>query len=168
MQIKKGLMQFEKENTLLIVSGDHEAKFYLAAKGQVDLVGGVEVLNPNFEDNEGKSGRGKKGEGSGSTVKEVNRPGVRDKFIREFLKKAKEEELIGKVHAIYLFSPVYMHSLLEKSLPAEMRKQLKLNVDGNHLRAHPFKLIEMIEKKIPGGKVVVNEKVRKILKKGKN
>lgn len=147
MKIKKGLMQFEKENTLLIVASDHRAKFYLAAKGEVDMLGDVEVLDPKFEDNEGKTGRGNKGEGSGSMVKEVNRPEVRNKFIREFLKKAKEEKMIGSVHAIYLFSPLYMHSLLEKCLPLDMRRQLKLTVAGNHLRAHPFKLIEMIAKK---------------------
>lgn len=165
MQIKSGLNQFKKESVLLAVAGDRRAKFYLAGDGEVSLVGEVEELVPEYSDNEGFFG-GKKGGSKGrmgSPSAEVNKDYLLNKFAGKF-----EEEVAAleqKNLPIYLFAPSFIHNLLANSLPKAMAKRIKMNIPGNFTNAKPFELIELIDKKIPKGAPVLNEKARKLLKK---
>jgi hypothetical protein len=167
MQIKNGLNQFKKENVLLAVAGERRAKFFAAGSGEINLIAEIEELVPEYEDNEGFFG-GKKGGLNGrmgNANHEVNKEYLLNKFAKKFEEKIAEAEAGGKNLPIYLFAPAFIHTMLADSLPKAMAGRIKMNIAGNFLHAAPFELLEIIDKKTVGGKVVIKEKARKILKK---
>jgi len=167
MKIKKGLNQFENMTTLFAVAGDRSAKFFVASSGEINQVAKVDEIVPKYDDNEGFFG-GKKGGKNGrmgSPNHEVPKEYLLKKFAGMFEEKVEEVWAEDGALPIYLFAPAFIHSLLIKALPKAMSKQIKMVINGNHLHAKPFDLLEMIDKKIPKGAPVTNEKARKLLKK---
>lgn len=49
MQIQRDLPQFEGKKSLIIVSGELQAKYYIAHNGQIDLLDSFVVANPRAE-----------------------------------------------------------------------------------------------------------------------
>lgn len=167
MKIKNGLSQFMNEKVLLAVAGERRAKFFIAGDGEINLFAEVEELVPTYGDNEGFFGGKKGGKNSrmGSPSVEVNKEYLLNKFAGKFKEKVLAAEAQGKGMPIYLFAPAFIHTMLTESLPKAMASRIKLNLTGNYLHAKPFELIEMIDKKSVSGKTIVNEKVRKLLRK---
>ncbi|HTW96609.1 MAG TPA: hypothetical protein VMD74_03050, partial [Candidatus Methylomirabilis sp.] len=159
--------QFNQEAVLLAVAGERRAKFYIAESGEIDLVAEIEELVPKYDDNEGFFGGKKGGKLSrmGSPSAEVRKEYLLNKFTRKFEEKVAEAEAGKNNMPIYLFAPAFIHNLLAKSLPKAMTKRIKKNIAGNYLHATPFELIGLIDKNVVGGKLVNNEKARKLLKK---
>ncbi len=167
MQIKSGLNQFDGGEVLLAVAGDRTAKFFIAGNGEIDEVGVVEELVPEYSDNEGFFG-GKKGGSKGrmgNPNHEVNKEYLFNKFAKKFEEKVAEAEAGKAGLPIYLFAPAFIHQMLIKSLPKAMAARIKLNIEGNFNHATPFELIELIDKNSVGGADVMSEKARKILEK---
>ncbi|MDD5527581.1 MAG: hypothetical protein PHO56_01220 [Patescibacteria group bacterium] len=167
MQIKDGLNQFKNEKVLLAVAGDRRAKFFVAGDGVINEVAEIEELVPKYEDNEGFFGGKKGGKLSrmGNPDHEVNKEYLFNKFAKKFEEKIAEAEAGKKGLPIYLFAPAFIHTMLAESLPKAMAKRIKMNIAGNFLHAKPFELLELIDKKIPKGAPVTNEKARKLLRK---
>jgi hypothetical protein len=168
MQIKKGLEQFSGESVLLIVAGDRRGKVYSAKGGNIELVEDILVQLPSYDEKKSFYGSPKSGKGSmvaGSSA-EINRPEAKQKFARALAASVKAACAGGRIGGVYLFGPSYMHSILEKALPSDLRSAIRAFVAGNHLHAHPFDLILKIQAKSKKGDLIISEKARKMLKRG--
>jgi hypothetical protein len=165
MKIKSGLNQFNNESVLLAVTGDYQAKFFVAGEGEINLAVEIKPEAPEHRDNEGFFG-GKKGGSKGrmgSPSHEVQKEYLFKKFAVKF--KEAVTQLEQKNLPIYLFAPSMIHNQLAEALPKALAKRIIMNIPGNFLQLKPFDLIEKLEKKLPKGAPVLNEKARKLLKK---
>jgi hypothetical protein len=165
MQIKSGLNQFSNESVLLAVTGDYQAKFFVAGKGEINLVAEIKTELVEHRDKEGFFG-GKKGGLNGrmgSPSFETPKEYLFKKFAVKF--KTAVMALEQKNLPIYLFAPSMIHNQLSNALPKAIAKRIVMNIPGNFLQLKPFDLIEKLAKKIPQGAPVLNEKARKLLKK---
>ena len=158
MKIKSGLNQFEGQSVLLAVTGDYQAKFFVAGDGEINLAAEIKAEPLESRGNEGFFG-GKKGGPSFEVPKEY----LFKKFAVKF--KAVVLEIEQKNLPIYLFAPSMIHNQLAAALPKAFASRIIMNIPGNFLQLKPFDLIEKLEKKLPKGAPVLNEKARKLLKK---
>ena len=165
MQIKKGLNQFENQTVLLAVTGDYQAKFFVAGDGEINLVAEIKAEIFESRGNEGFFG-GKKG-GSKGRMGGPSYEVPKEYLFKKFAVKFKTEvmALEQKNLPIYLFAPSMIHNQLAAALPKAMAARIIMNIPGNFLQLKPFDLIEKLEKKLPAGAPVLNEKARKLLKK---
>ncbi len=136
MQISKNFPQFDKGAALLIVSGDFEADFYLASKGEINKVGSllVERRNPEIP-----VGFVASESGNIKTIKKFRHA----EFIEEFKKHLLAILAQSAVKEAFLFAPAEVKNELEKALPAKLRKNLRV-YEGNFHKEHPFKLLEKL------------------------
>jgi hypothetical protein len=165
MKIKSGLNQFNNASVLLAVTGDYQAKFFVAGDGEINQAAKIEAEVLEHRDNEGFLG-GKKGGSKGrmgSPSHETPKEYLFKKFAVKF--KAVVMELEHKNLPIYLFAPSMIHNQLAAALPKAIAKRIIMNIPGNFLQLKPFDLIEKLDKKLPKGAPVTNEKARKLLKK---
>lgn len=165
MKIKSSLNQFKNESVLLAVTGDYQAKFFVAGDGEINLAAEIKAEPVEKRGNEGFFG-GKKGGSKGrmgSPSFEVPKEYLFNKFAVKF--KAVVATLEQKNLPIYLFAPSMIHNQLAESLPKAIAKRIVMNIPGNFLQLKPFDLIEKLAKKMPKGAPVMNEKARKLLKK---
>ncbi|MCR4279919.1 MAG: host attachment protein [Candidatus Komeilibacteria bacterium] len=145
MQISNKYPQFDKSSALLIVTGRQEAKIYLATKGTIEEIDNLKVSNPRYSDREGffmNSGGGKT-LGSGSVYEDHH-----EDVIKEFLKDLENDlvEMDNKhqPEQYYLFTPDYMAKQVRDSLPNGAENKVKLVVQGNYVKEHPFTLLDKI------------------------
>jgi hypothetical protein len=165
MKIKSGLNQFNNESVLLAVTGDYQAKFFVAGDGEINLAAEIKAEPLESRGNEGFFG-GKKGGSKGrmgGPSYEVPKEYLFKKFAVKF--KATVLEIEQKNLPIYLFAPSMIHNQLAAALPKAFASHIVMNIPGNFLQLKPFDLIEKLEKKLPQGAPVLNEKARKLLKK---
>ncbi len=136
MKISENLPQFDNGESLLIASGDFEADFYLASKGEINKVDSFLVERRNAEIPVGfvaaESGNIK-------TLKKFRH----SEFVEEFKKHLSALLAKQPVKEIFLFAPSEMKNELEKALPANLRKNLRV-YEGNFHKEHPFKLLEKL------------------------
>jgi hypothetical protein len=165
MQITKGLNQFENQTVLLAVTGDYQAKFFVAGEGEINLVAEIKAESVESRGNEGFFG-GKKG-GSNGRMGSPSFEAPKEYLFQKFAVKFKAEvmALEQKNLPIYLFAPSMIHNQLAAALPKAMAARIVMNIPGNFLQLKPFDLIEKLAKKLPAGAPVLNEKARKLLKK---
>lgn len=164
MKIKSGLNQFTNESVLLAVTGDYQAKFFVAGTGEINLAAEIKPEAAERRGNEGFFG-GKKGGSKGrmgSPSYEVPKEYLFQKFAAKF--RAEVARLEQKNLPIYLFAPSMIHNQLAAALPKAMAARIIMNIPGNFLQLKPFDLIEKLAKKMPKGAPVINEKARKLLK----
>lgn len=134
MQIESHLPQFTLESALFIVAGEKIAKFYGVHDGQInELQRYADSPEPkeNFFQN-------------GGVYKEPKRQ-VNEDFLAGL--KAEVRHLGNEQHfsAIYLFAPIKLHKLIRKTLGRELEHLIRLAIDGNLVKAHPFSLLERIK-----------------------
>lgn len=165
MKIKSGLNQFANGSVLLAVTGDYQAKFFVAGDGEIDLVSEIKPEAMEHRDNEGFFG-GKKG-GSKGRMGSPSNEAPKEYLFKKFAVKFKTEiaQLEEKNLPIYLFSPAMIHNQLAAVLPKALAKRIVMNIPGNFMQLKPFELIEKLAKKMPKGAPITNEKARKLLKK---
>jgi hypothetical protein len=165
MKIKSGLNQFNNGKVLLAVTGDYQAKFFVAGDGEINLAAEIKAEPFEHRDNEGFFG-GKKGGSKGrmgGPSFEVPKEYLFKKFAVKF--KAAILEIEQKNLPIYLFAPSMIHNQLAEAMPKAIAGRIVMNISGNFLQLKPFDLIEKLEKKLPKGAPILNEKTRKLLKK---
>lgn len=134
MQISEHLPQFIDRKSLFIVTGLHEADFYVVADGEINKVDNftVEKTNPDIT--------------TGFVIAESG--GDKDlKRIRQtdFLKEFKDHlpMLLSNqgIKMVYLFAPPAVIKELEALLPEALKNSIHL-YEGNFHKEHPFKLLE--------------------------
>jgi hypothetical protein len=165
MQIKKGLKQFENEKVLLAVTGDYQAKFFVAGDGEINLAAEVKAEVLEHRDQEGFFG-GKKG-GSKGRMGSPSFEAPKEYLFKKFAAKFKTAVLAleQKNLPIYLFAPSMIHNQLAEVLPKAIAKRIVMNIPGNFLQLKPFDLIEKLEKKITKGAPVLSGRARKLLER---
>lgn len=166
MKITRNLPQFENKNALLVVSGLHEAVFYIAKDGFLEKIGQFKLLNPKYSDKEGffvSAGYGRVFE-TGSVL-ETDKIELRHKFLKEMDKILDDIVKRRGVTDIYIFSSDFLKNELTDLLPREDRKKIRLIFLGNYTHFHPFQILEMImlREKV-GWKMPIKEEARRILK----
>lgn len=169
MKIPQGHFQFDDTNALVIAAGKQRARFYSANKGHIREFDYIEVENPKYSDREGffmRSGSGKT-YGAGAPY-ENKKQKIEADFLKAFEKKISKH--LSKFAEVYLFSPNYMHRMIESKFPKGKENLLKKVFLGNIVDTNPLKFIDKIEmsnqKKAAAQKRrTASPEVKKILRK---
>lgn len=165
MKITRNLPQFAGRKALLVVTGLHEADFYIARSGEIQKIGDFRLLYPHYSDKEGffeSAGHGRVFE-SGSVL-EIDKIEIRHRFLKE-MDRMLDKIVVGEdVTDIYILTPDYMKNELTKLLPKEDRKKIRYIFLGNYTHFHPFQILEILKaRENLGWKIPVKEEARKIL-----
>jgi len=171
MKISEKLPQFIEDRTLLIVTGQQSAAFYMAYKGEINEIKKMRIENPKYSDKEGfftRSGFGKRF-GSGSVYEPKNLK-TKKEFLREFEETMEDIARTDGVDKIYIFTPGYYASNIKERIPDSMNNLIEQTYMGNFLKLKPFKLLEIIKEKRTSKKErrdrsIVPSKAKKILDK---
>lgn len=167
MIIARGLPNFEGKAAILLVSGNHFTKFFLAEGGQVHELEDLMVPYPKYSDHEGffqQSGMGRVF-GMGS-VYEPKEGDVIKKLIIEIRKHLAKIIATYSPDEYYIFAPKYLHRMLESDLPIKEKRKIIYEFYGNYTKKTPFELLGMIKTKrdsIYGTKVPLKDEALKIL-----
>lgn len=169
MKIELNLPQFNNKKALLVVTGEHDAKIYVASNGIIKELDLIYIQKPQYTDREGffeeKNSTGLYGSGS---VYEPKKLYMRKKFLKSLKKELNEIFKKNVVDDIHLFSPRYMEELIKEELSNEVREKVESEEFGNYFHMHPFKLLLMIKKKkegFLGERSPMKGEARKLLKK---
>jgi hypothetical protein len=146
MKIPEAFFQFDKEKTLIIVTGKQEAKFYLGEKGEFRLEESFKLATPKYSDKEGFCERGGRGQtyGFGSS-REAPKEKIRQDFLKNLKSVLKNIEDREKIEAVYLLSPSYILNEVRSSLPADFRKKIKFSLAGHYFNLRPMELLKKIK-----------------------
>ncbi len=165
MKITRDLPQFQNQKALIVVTGLHEADFYIAKNGRIEKIGEFKLLYPHYSDKEGffeTAGHGRVLE-SGSVL-ETNKVEIRHRFLKEMDKILDDIIKRKGITDIYIFTPSTIKDELKKLLPKDDRKKIKHAFEGNFTKLHPFQLLSMIQAKEKiGWNVPVKAEAKKIL-----
>jgi len=140
MKITQKLHQFTDEKALIIVTSAREADFHIASDGEVGKIDSFQLEKIHFSDNEGFFGGG---ESSGS-VKEPPKEEYRQEFLKGMNEHLEGLESRESITSVYLFTPDYLHKMVEDAMPKDLQKKMKFTAKGNYYHEHPFKLLEKI------------------------
>jgi len=166
MFIPQKLFQFE-EKSLIIVSGRRTADLYQCFNGEIDKIDSVTVETPKYSDKEGffmRLGKGKFFK-AGSALEDQNL-----EIDRRFIKELKDKVVLvsDEFKEIYLFASDHAKKNLPDALPEKTRDKITLISQGNYLKEHPLKIVEMIDRKKSNQKTkFISEAALKILGKRK-
>lgn len=145
--------QFQKAPCMFLVTGRQNARFIRAYQGYCYELRSFVVPTPHYSDRKGfflTRGKIDKHE-----VGLVARAGAvyefpEDSIIRDFLhmleKNLQEITQLYTVESIILFTPSYMKNIIIKALPQTVQAKIKETIEGTYCDAHPFKLLEKIQK----------------------
>ena len=150
MKIPKDLSQFKDTPTLFLVSGEFEAKFYVAGNGEISETGSF-VLNPREEAKEKQAFVGKKGGmQSFSAVSHHGRyiEDLKERFLRKLRDSVDEISNREKIKSIYIFAPGHAESRINEKLSKEARDKVTHTHEGQYLRESPLHLLEMMKKQL--------------------
>lgn len=146
MQIENNLPQFKNLPGLILTTGLHEGKLYLADSGNIEVLGRIRVPDPAYTDREGLFARALRGRflGRGS-VYENKKNYVRVKFIKQA--KRELEDAVKKFPdaGVYIFVPGYLKQPLLDALKKNLKDKIRLSVEGNYSQEHPFELLSKIK-----------------------
>jgi hypothetical protein len=150
MKISKDLPQFESERALLVVAGKQEAVFYLVSDGEMEKIREIETHKSHYSDKEGFfAATMNSGDMRSGAVLEPEKWKTINEFNQKLLKELKNltAERI-KFDSLYMFCPAYMHKIIEKEIPADIKKKLKKVIIGDFCHGNPFDLLSRIKKGI--------------------
>lgn len=166
--IEENLYQFDQEKSLLVLTGEQSAKFYLAHQGTIEELSLMNILNPVYSDREGFFGRmvGRTLISSGATYEQPKRY-VHNKFTSKLKSTIKVIDEQQRIDTIYLFSPKFMLNEILHNLTNDMRNKIKWTISGNLLDKHPFELIKRIEGEADWRKVDASKDEARKLEKRK-
>ncbi|MDP2629087.1 MAG: hypothetical protein Q8P45_00075 [Candidatus Harrisonbacteria bacterium] len=163
-----------EEKTLLIVSGQQAAHFYLAHRRQIRSLGEFVVKNPRYSDREGYFKRsGKQMDFGSGSVYEAKKEKVHQDYLRTFEIEVKKKLLQYQVKVIYLYVPQTIAKELRARLPLGAQKLVRRTCRGNFLHLSPLELIGKINKAKTrkarrARRMLAKPEARKILRKGRS
>lgn len=145
MKIPNTLPRFEKQPTLLVVSGDFETHLYLASDGQLTAIGSV-ALNPREEAKE------KQGFISRTHGQELGAVSHHERYLEDL--KIRMHAAIrqavdiaaGKysIKEICLAAPRHSADAIAKGLSKEAQRKLAARIYGNYTKKHPLEVLQII------------------------
>jgi hypothetical protein len=145
MKISNKLPRFKDAIALLIVTGDKESTFYLAADGLINKTEQLIVRKPVYSDKEGFFAHGGSDYYSAGSVKEISKQFLWKEFLQQFMEELNLLENKYKPTEYYLFTPDYFVNQLLNELPKVLKAKIKQTETGNFSKLHPFELLEKIK-----------------------
>lgn len=170
MEISRHLPQFNNENVLLIVTGDTDAKIFLARNGTLKTLADFEVAKPHYQDREGHF-KTRSNDPPGSALRsgavyENNKEFVLKNFLHEFSAHLKRVTRGEKITRVFLYTPATLKIPIRKILPKNLRDRLELLFEGNFFDLHPFELLnKIVQAKKEKTVVPTSEEAKKILER---
>lgn len=150
MQISNKLPQFERFPALFVTSGDYEAHFYIASKGELER---KETLKMAPREN-AKEKQGFVGHKSG--MKSLSAVSHRERYQQDLKMK-----FFHKVHAIihgilaeyhleeiYMFAPKHVINGIISGLDKAEQKKVRMRFYKEYTKNNPIDLIESFQKEI--------------------
>ncbi|OGF28168.1 hypothetical protein A2303_01945 [Candidatus Falkowbacteria bacterium RIFOXYB2_FULL_47_14] len=173
MKISDKLPQFSSERVLIIASGQSEAVIYRAEKSMIYKREGIKQEIPKYTDREGlfrKSSRkgGRTETAAHGSVYENKKRYVKAKFVKNLIKRIREEQRGSPAGKVYLILPDFMAGEIERDLPGDLKRTIRLIRSGILTDSHPFDLIRTVrdfEGKDLGMRVPRNKDALKLMEK---
>ena len=116
----------------MIVTGEREAVFYFASNGEIEILKEFRVPDPFPERQRIRS-----------VLKQKKNKIVRE-FNKDFLKEFKNLIHESSFDLIYIFSPEFMHKMIEGEIPADFKHKIKNYIAGDFCHTHPFEILKRI------------------------
>lgn len=145
MKIESHLPQFTYERALLVVAAEKCSKLYLAEAGQLEEIEQLAQPKEKYSDREGFFTKGSKTMSYGTgAVYEIPKQYLQSRFLHSLKTEVHRinEELY--FNALYLFAPSYMAKLFREAIGKEFENRIRMVIHGNLIKAHPFRLLELI------------------------
>lgn len=147
MEISGKLPQFFDKKALFLVLSKYRCKIYIAKNKKINIIKEFEVKKPRFFDKAGiffkKKGKG--GSVGSSAVRENIGELLEKELIKEF-KLALKNILKDKsdFDYVYLFASQCVIREVGNIIKKDFFMNIKLEIEGNYIKTHPFKLLEKI------------------------
>lgn len=150
MRIPKNHSQFERLPALFITSGEYEAIFHVAHKGELENVGQIK-MEPKKEAKE-KQGFTRSGTGTGNMSTYSHRgkyvEDLKTKFSHKVHEKIKDIVSEKKLKEIYIFAPKYVTKRILKELEKSQQKLVRMQFYKEYTKDNPLKLIEIFDREV--------------------
>lgn len=167
MKISNKFFQFENYPGLFITSGEYEAHFYLAFKGNLKLINKIKM--PPRENAKEKQGFiGKRG-----TMQNLAAVSHRENYLQELKSKfsKKIHEVIHsilaeyKLEEIYIFAPKFVTKRIMNDLDKTEQKKIRMQFYKEYTKENPIKLIEIFQREIDTiQKEVMQQPIKQVFK----
>jgi hypothetical protein len=147
MKISRKLPQFEGVPTLLLVSGEFEARFFVAQDGEIverNVIKHIpreETIGKDWGFTKGSSATPSSGAVSAHGERTLN---LRRRFQEEVASLANEMVTYGEVLQIYLFAPSYVTPQILRHLEQHARRKVIDTFDGEYVKEGPLRALELI------------------------
>ena len=148
MKIPKSLSQFKDTPTLFLVSGEFEAKFYVATDGEISDKDFF-ALDPREEAKEKQAFVGKKG--GMQSLSAVSHHGryiedLKEKVLKKISAVVDDISYKENVRNIHIFAPAQTENRISGKLSKEAKDRIKDIHTGHYLKETPLFFIEMLKK----------------------
>lgn len=159
MKIPRSLPQFEKFPALFLTSGEYEAHFHIALKGEFESVHIIKMA-PREEAKEKQAFVGHKSgmqslsavSNKGSYVNELKLRFARS--VQEKIKDLIDEHTLDE---IYLFAPKYAAKRIMDALTDQQRKKVRMQFYKEYTKNDPLELLEAFEDEIANIQKIATE-----------
>lgn len=149
MLISRDLPQFTGETALLIVTGEKDAKIYLARNGTISNLDDFSISKSHYLDREGHF-KTRTNDPHGMVVRsgavyEDHKIYELKNFLHEFSAHLKRVTRGEKISRVFLFAPQTLKTPIRKILPKSLRDRTERVFEGNFYALHPFELLDKID-----------------------
>lgn len=169
MKIPKTLPQFERFPALFITSGEYEAHFFVAFRGEVESTHVIKMA-PRDEAKEKQAFVGHKA--GMQSLSAVSHRGnyledLKQKFAREVHKTIHDFIAEYKLEEIYVFAPKYVIRRIMDCLDKSEQKKVRMQFYKEYIKESPLKLIELFELEIENiQKMAIATPMKEMILKG--
>lgn len=170
MKIPQNLPQFEKYPVLFTASGEYEAKFYVAHKGNLELKKTIKM--PPREEAREKQGfitssSGPAGFGAvghhGRYVEDLKK-----KFAKKFHAAIHDLNAAHNINEMYFFAPRYVVDRAVEKLDKAEQKKIRMKFYKEYTKISPLEMVKTFWKEAQSAiasKIQLKSEEKKILKK---
>lgn len=147
MHIPGSLPQFRRSPVLIIVSGQFEARFFIAHAGEIKELETIRHI-PR-EETIGKDWGYAKSSSATPSSGAVSSQGkrrltLRKKFQKEAVSHIQSEAGDKNIQEIYFFAPTYVSSGILKQLDSHTKERIRKVFDGEYTKESPAAILYMI------------------------
>jgi hypothetical protein len=147
VKIPHRLPQFEDGAALLLVSGEFEARFYVAHRGEVEERRAIrhvpreETVGKDWGFAKGSSATPSSGAVSAQGERRLN---LRKKFQEEVARSVDEMAGYGEVKEIYFFAPSHVAGQILDRLEKHTREKITRTFDGEYVKEGPLEALRKV------------------------
>jgi len=143
MKIPNTVLIDKKEIILLIIASKQGASFYTTEQGKLELLFTCTVPKPHYSDNEGHF----KVRSTGNVIRsgsprELDDSIVMNDFYKVLKQDIKKNIIISDYDSVYVTMPEHLKNSFSKTLPANIRKKVKHEINGNYSNEEPLGVLK--------------------------